>query len=158
MALNCIQSRSVSVIHAFHFASIRKQLICRDLSLCQIESPKNKNQIVIFSRIFTFQVKSLNVLKSRFKSQSRLGFAYHWRPHTAASGAWDRQTDGRTDTVPFHRLCSAYHATSANNVFFWNTHHLVFINFITRSRATWKKVDKLFLKIFCLMNVTGQRH
>ena len=46
------------MVHAFHFASVSKQLICRDLNLF-------------------FQIESLNVLKSRFKSQSRLGFARH---------------------------------------------------------------------------------
>ena len=28
-------------------------------------------------------------------------------PHATAEGEWDRQTDGRTDTVPFHRPFSA---------------------------------------------------
>jgi len=37
-------------------------------------------------------------------------------PHAAMAGERDRQTDRRTDTVPFHRPCSAYYsANSANN-------------------------------------------
>jgi len=28
--------------------------------------------------------------------------------HTVAVSEWDRQTDGQTGTVPFHRRCSAY--------------------------------------------------
>jgi len=28
----------------------------------------------------------------------------------ALGPCWDRQTDGQTDTVQFHRLCSTYHA------------------------------------------------
>ena len=36
--------------------------------------------------------------------------------HAAMAGERDRQTDRRTDTVPFHRPCSAYYsANSANN-------------------------------------------
>ena len=39
-ALNFIRSRSVLMIHVFHFASVSKQLICRDLNLFQMELPK----------------------------------------------------------------------------------------------------------------------
>jgi len=35
-------------------------------------------------------------------------------PHAAAAGEWNRQTDGRTDTVPLHRPCSAQYAGNAN--------------------------------------------
>jgi len=33
---------------------------------------------------------------------------------TTVGPCWDRQTDRRTDTVPFHRPRSAYYASSAN--------------------------------------------
>jgi len=38
--LNFIRSRSVLMIHVFHFASVSKQLICRDLNLFKMELPK----------------------------------------------------------------------------------------------------------------------
>ena len=31
------------------------------------------------------------------------------------AACWDRQTDGRTDTVPFHRPGSAYYVSNASN-------------------------------------------
>ena len=37
-------------------------------------------------------------------------------PHDAAAEEWERQTDSWTDTVPFHRPCSAYYAGSAREV------------------------------------------
>jgi len=41
-------------------------------------------------------------------------------PHAAAAGGWnsqtDRQTNRRTDTVPFHRPCFAYYAGSDSKV------------------------------------------
>ena len=53
------------MIHAFHFALVSKQMICRDLNLFQIESQKKSNQILksdLSNRIFIVQIESLNVL------------------------------------------------------------------------------------------------
>jgi len=38
-------------------------------------------------------------------------------PQAAVADEWDRQTDIRTDTVPFRRPCFAYNACSANYLF-----------------------------------------
>jgi len=35
--------------------------------------------------------------------------------HATAAGELNRRTDGRTDTVPFHRPCSTHYAGCANN-------------------------------------------
>jgi len=45
LALNRIQSRSVSMIHAFRFASISKQLIYRDIDFFSNRISKISNQI-----------------------------------------------------------------------------------------------------------------
>jgi len=58
--------------HAFRFASVSKQLICRDLYLFQIESHifkiKFQTNPDLLNRIFTVQIESPKVLESRFKS------------------------------------------------------------------------------------------
>ena len=56
-ALNRIQSRSVSIIHAFCFASVSKQLICCDLDFSNqiIESDLKSNHDFL-SQIFIVQI------------------------------------------------------------------------------------------------------
>jgi len=58
------------------------QLICRDLAFCQIELQKKfksdfKSNRDLLNRTFAVQIKYAKVLKSRFKSQSRLVFAHN---------------------------------------------------------------------------------
>jgi len=48
------------MIHAFHFASVSKQLIGRDLDLFQIESQNISNQSEIKSRSFESNLYSSN--------------------------------------------------------------------------------------------------
>jgi len=70
------------MIHAFHFAPVNKQLICRDLKIFFKSNPKNfksnlKLNPDLCSRIFTLQIESPNELELRFKSQLQVGFAHH---------------------------------------------------------------------------------
>ena len=81
-ALNCIRGRSVSKICAFRFASVSKQLICRDLTFFSNRIAKKfksnlKSNRDLFNGIVIVQIESPNVHKSRFKSQSRLKCAHY---------------------------------------------------------------------------------
>ena len=66
------------MICAFHFASINKQLICRDFNFIQTESQKLKSDLTLngglLNGIFIVQLESPNVIKSQ------LGFADHCCP------------------------------------------------------------------------------
>jgi len=76
LALNRIQSRSVSMIHAFRFASVSKQLIYRDIDFFQIESPKFQ----IKSQMGSLLRNSWTILLSQltFLSARRYGIGYAW--------------------------------------------------------------------------------
>jgi len=80
LTLNCIHSKSVLMIGAFRIASINKQLICRDLIFFSKRIAKISNlkwNCDLLNQIFKVHIKSLTVIKLRFKSQSLLEFAHH---------------------------------------------------------------------------------
>jgi len=68
------------MICAFRIASINKQLICRDLIFFSKRIAKISNlkwNCDLLNQIFKVHIKSLTVIKLRFKSQSLLEFAHH---------------------------------------------------------------------------------
>jgi len=82
--LQCIRSRSVSMIHALHLASVSKQLICRDLNLFQIESQKKSDK--------KSQIKSRS-LKSNLYSSNWISKCVQW--WTNPNRNWDLPITGR---------------------------------------------------------------
>jgi len=76
LALNRIQSRSVSMIHAFRFASISKQLIYREIDFFSNRISKISNQIS--NGITSSEQLNNFVSQLTFLSARRYGIGYAW--------------------------------------------------------------------------------